>query len=71
MDESTVRSLAQVYALVAEMEAIKADMAGMVAENQCREYCGDRITYGQIEFCILKDKLELISNLLRSEACGR
>ena len=71
MDDATVRSLAQIYALVAEMEAIKADMAGMIAENQYREYCGDRNTYGQIPFFNLRDKLEGICCALRSEACGR
>ena len=71
MDESTVRSLAQVYALVAEMEAIKADMAGMIAENQYRAHCGNRITYGQTEFFYHRDRLEAITGALRSEATGR
>ena len=71
MEESTVRSLAQVYALVAEMEAIKADMAGMIAENQYRVHCGDRITYGQIPFFNLRDKLDEVKAMLRSEAVGR
>jgi biotin carboxyl carrier protein len=71
MDESTVRSLAQVYALAAEMEAIKADMAGMVAENQHRVQCGDRITYGQIVFFNLRDQLDEITAMLKSEATGR
>ena len=71
MDESTVRSLAQVYALVTEMEAIKADMAGMIAENQYRAHYGEYVAYTRIEFCTLKDKLEEICGALRSEAVGR
>ena len=63
--------MAQVYTLVAEMEAIKADIAGMIAENQHRVQCGDAIAYDKDAFFNLRDQLDEITAMLRSEATGR
>jgi len=53
------------------MEAIKADIAGMIAENQHRVQCGDAIAYDKDAFFNLRDQLDEITAMLRSEATGR
>ena len=67
MDEGTIRMQAQMFALVAEMEAIKARIEGMKAENQQREVLGHRISYNENAFIVCQLELEELSMRLREE----
>lgn len=65
MDEGTVRMASQMYALVAEMEAIKADIQGMRWENESRIHRGEAIAYPNSEFMMKSDELNILSESFR------
>jgi len=65
MDEAIVRMQAQVYAIVAEMEGIKAALYGMEWENKGRILKGESIAYPEQCFSDVRHDLEKLAKKLR------
>lgn len=63
--EGEIRQDAQMWALVAELEALKTERSGMEAENVCRADRGAAPAYGEEEFAALSKKLHEVALLLR------
>lgn len=59
--EGVVRQDAQMWKLVAQMEAVKATVAGMIAENMQREAVGASMAYGDEAFAEQAAALEKIA----------
>jgi len=66
MDEGTVRQAANMFALVADMEAVKARVEGMKAENGIRESLGHSLAYDSEHFAEAEKELSSIGHLLRT-----
>jgi hypothetical protein len=64
MNEEDVKSLAHVYALVADMQACNAEVMGMLSENAYRESRGNGIAYGEEEFANVGSRLTAIAEEL-------
>ena len=67
MDEGTVRMQAHLYALVADIQAVVADIEGMKALNTYRESRGETIAYDDSHFFESRHELETIAQKLREE----
>ena len=67
MDEGTVRMQAHLYALVADIQAVVADIEGMKALNTYRESRGETIAYDDSHFLESRRELETIAQKLREE----
>ena len=67
MDEGTVRMQAQMYALVALIEANKATVAGMVSDNELRSQLGEPPAWRGSDFEDCRHKLEELSRQLRED----
>lgn len=67
MEEGTVRMAAQMYALVAEMEAEKAELESMNWENAQRLHRGESMAYPEGEFMMKADNLRALADRLRKE----
>lgn len=67
MDEATVRMAAQMWAIVAEMRAVEAQVEGMKAENQARMSCGHALAYNEGDFVGASSDLQNLANRLRTE----
>ena len=65
MDEGVVRMQAQMYALVADMNAIIADIKGMEAANTERESHGYTLAYPESVFVNASKDLKDIATGLR------
>ena len=65
MREEELRQAAHMYALVAEMEATKANIEGMRAANMQREACGDAMAYSEDHFQGAANDLAAIADRLR------
>jgi hypothetical protein len=64
------RTLARIYACVAEMHALHARVQGMVAENNHRLACGDSVAYREEQFDHEESRLMCCSNTLSEIARG-
>lgn len=67
MSEGGIRQALQLYALVAEMEAIKANIEAMKADNSERESRGESLAWPGRMFQESADMLSNISRCLREE----
>ena len=67
MDEATVRQAASMWALVAEMESIKAGIEAMKVENVERERGGFAMAWPYNMFQDAADALKSIAEKLRNE----
>jgi len=67
MDEGTVRQTAQMYALIAEIEEIKAGIEGMKADNLTAHRCGDGLPWPGSVFAEASESLSKISWNLKNE----
>lgn len=67
MNERAIRNAASMYALVAEMESIKAAVETMKIGNIERENRGESLAYGQEDFGDLSEALYEIASRLRRE----
>jgi len=67
MDEGTVRQQASMFALVAQMEAIKADLVWMELENRERLSRGEALAWDGAAFNDCTVSLRAISNALVRE----
>lgn len=56
--------LARMYALVAEIEAVKAKIEGMKTENDCCNKAGVTITYDEMSFTAKSNELYSIATTL-------
>lgn len=65
MTEGEIRQLAQMYALVAEIEARKCDIEGMKAENMQRSLLGQSMAYDDLAFEEVSQRLMMIAKELR------
>jgi hypothetical protein len=63
--EAEIRQDAQMWALVAELEALKTERIGMEAENECRKDRGAAPAYGEDEFLVVAKKMNDVAFLLR------
>ena len=64
MGEGEVRMMAQMYALVAAMEALKTRRDGMTAENLYRTSLGEYVAYSETDFIMLAVEIEGIVTAL-------
>ena len=67
MNEGEIRQAASMYALVAEMESVKANIEGMKAFNSMREMMGDSVAYNQEAFSGCENQLLEIAKRLATE----
>jgi len=67
MSEGEIRQTAQMYALVAEMEEIKANIEAMKADNAERESRGEAMAWPGRMFQEASDALSHISWRFRNE----
>ena len=67
MDEGTIRQAAQMYAIVAEMEEIKANIEAMKADNAERESRGEALAWPYSSFQDASEALSKISWRLSNE----
>ena len=67
MNEGEIRQAAQMYALVAEMEEIKAHIEAMKADNAEREGRGESLAWPGRMFQEASDALSHISWCFRNE----
>ena len=65
--EGEIRQDAQMWALVAELESLKTERAGMEAENECRKDQGLAPAYGEEQFTALAKKMSEVAFLLRRD----
>ena len=67
MDEGVVRMQAQMYAIIALIEAVKASIAGMQADNQERISEGFALAWRGSDFEDCRHKLEELARQLRED----
>jgi len=67
MDEGTVIQAAKMWALVAEMEEVKANIEAMKADNQEREARGEALAWPYSMFQDASEALSKVSWKLRNE----
>ena len=67
MDEGTIRMQAEMYALVAQMNSIIAEIEGMKAENQLRSLHEESPAYGDKEFNEAAGRLIYVLKHLRED----
>lgn len=67
MSEGEIRQAAKMYALVAEMEAVKASIEGMKADNKQREIVGASMAWPGDCFVDAQLQLEAIATRFRDE----
>lgn len=67
MDEGVVRMAAEMYALVAQMEAIKTRVHAMVAENAVRVLDGYSPSYTSNHFFGAESELSQLAERFRQE----
>ena len=67
MNESEIRQAAQMYALVAEMEAVKSKIEGMKVENEYRISQGLSNAFSGYSFFKAETELVKIASRLRDE----
>ena len=65
MSEGEIRQLAQMYALVAEMNVIMVSIEGMKAQNEYRKCRDESPEYIHNDFIIEAEKLDKIAFFLR------
>jgi hypothetical protein len=65
--EDEIRQDAQMWALVAELEALKTERIGMEAENECRKDRGAAPAYGEEAFMAVSKKMGDVAFLLRRD----
>lgn len=67
MNEGEIRQAAKMYALVAEMEAIKTFILLMTWENEERKVQGEAPAYSWVDLTYSQQDLEKIARRLREE----
>lgn len=67
MNEGTVRQLAEMHALLAELEALKVAVKAMEVCNDQRAARGMAQGYGEHAFDCVRIEMELIAKRLRDE----
>jgi hypothetical protein len=67
MNGGEIRQAAKMYALIAEMEAVKARIEGMKVENELRTQQGLSNAYGGNHFMEAEEALMKIADRLRDE----
>lgn len=67
MEEGEIRQFAECQALIAEMEAIKIEIAGMQAENEYRLQVGNTVAYSGAAFDNCAVRMREIAKRLRTE----
>lgn len=67
MDEANIRMLANLMALVADMEKEKAFLAAMQAANKEKELSGDPLVYPEYLFCESAKKFGYLASRMREE----
>ena len=67
MNESEIRQAAKMYALIAEMEAVRARIEGMKVENELRYQQDLSYAYGGNHFKEAEEDLMKIADRLRDE----
>jgi hypothetical protein len=65
--EGEIRQDAQMWALVAELEALKTERSAMEAENVCRADRGAAPAFGEEEFMALSKRMQEVAFLLRRD----
>lgn len=67
MDEGEIRQLASLYSLVADMNAVLAEIEGMKIANAIRQKDGYSPAYHDGNFDEKREDLEIISHRMKNE----
>lgn len=67
MNEGTIRMVAKLFSLVAEIQAIIVEVEGMKAENTERELKGFSLAYLESAFRDAGEKIRFLAHRLRTE----